>query len=125
VALDSSPLDSSRAVGEVGLGGTAVCLAAAAMWGTRARCECFNHKKHHNSINKTHLFVILLAFPAAQSLSKAMGVVGLGLAAVWLTAAPVPSQELSDSNARRSVEGVVMATEALAAQMVRAQPAVG
>jgi hypothetical protein len=55
------------------------------------------HKKHHISTNKTHLFIVLLAFPAAQSLSKVAGTIGWGVAAVCLTAAAVPSHELEDS----------------------------
>jgi uncharacterized membrane protein YgcG len=49
-------------------------------------------------INKTHLFSVPFAFPAARMSSMATGVVGLGGAAVWLTAAEVPSHERVDAN---------------------------
>ena len=83
------------------------------------------NKKHHISNNKTHLFFVSFAFPAARSLSKAAGVVGRGGAAVWLTAAAVPSPELVNSDVTRSVEGGVIAKATMAALMMRARPAVG
>jgi hypothetical protein len=45
-------------------------------------------------INKTHLFSVSFVIPAARMSSMATGVVGLSGAAVWLTAAVVPSHEL-------------------------------
>ena len=54
-----------------------------------------------------------------------VGAVGLGVAAIWSTAAALPSRELVDSNVRRSLEVPVMATVMMAALMVRARPAVG
>ena len=54
-----------------------------------------------------------------------MGAVGLGVAAIWSTAAALPSRELVDSNVRQSLEVPVMATVMMAALMVRARPAVG
>ena len=54
-----------------------------------------------------------------------MGAVGVGVAAIWSTAAALPSRELVDSNVRRSLEVPVMATVMMAALMVRARPAVG
>jgi hypothetical protein len=57
--------------------------------------------------------------------SKAAGAVGRGVAAVWSTAAALPSHEFVDSIARWSVEGGLMATAMMAALMVRARPAVG
>jgi hypothetical protein len=68
------------------------------MLGAYVRFECIEHKKHHTSTNKTHLFVILFAFPAARSPSEAAGAVGFGGAAEWLTAAEVPSHERVDAN---------------------------
>jgi hypothetical protein len=64
--LDAFPADinPSKAVEKVGWG-AAVYLTAAAMPGAYVRFECIEHKKHHTSTNKTHLFVILLAFPEA------------------------------------------------------------
>ena len=54
-----------------------------------------------------------------------MGAVGVGVAAIWSTAAALPSRELVDSNLRRSLEVPVMATVMMAALMVRVRPAVG
>jgi hypothetical protein len=51
--------------------------------------------------------------------------VSRGGAAVWLTAAAVPSHELVNSDVTRSVEGGVMAKAMMAALMMRARPAVG
>jgi hypothetical protein len=76
-------------------------------------------------MNNTHLFSISFAFPSSRMSSKAAGAVGWAVAAVWLTAAAVPSHELVDSNVRRSVEGWLMATAMMAARMMRARPAVG
>jgi hypothetical protein len=58
---------SSMAMGEVEWGGAAVYLTAEAMPGACVRFECHRTQKHGISINKTHLFDILLAFPAARS----------------------------------------------------------
>jgi len=54
-----------------------------------------------------------------------VGAVGLGVAAIWSTAAALPSRELVDSNVRRSLKVPVMATAMMAARMMRARPAVG
>ena len=51
--------------------------------------------------------------------------VSRGGAAVWLTAAAVPSHGLVNSNVTRSVEGGVIAKATMAALMMRARPAVG
>ena len=76
-------------------------------------------------INKTHLFSVPFAFPAARMSSMATGVVGLGGAAVWLTAVVVPSHELKIRFERWLMARGVMATTTMAVLMVRARPAVG
>ena len=86
------------ATGEVGWVGAAVWLTAAAMPGACVRFECFQSQKTHISMNNTHLFTVPFAFSAALGLSRGAGAVGLGGAAVWLTAAAVPPRELLDSN---------------------------
>ena len=56
-------------------------------------------QKTCTSINITHIFSLLLvAFPAALTSSKAMREDWVGGAAVWLTAAEVPSHERVDAN---------------------------
>ena len=57
-------------------------------------------QKTCTSINITHIFSLLVAFPAALTSSKAMREDWVGGAAVWLTAAAVPSREFENSNAR-------------------------
>ena len=57
-------------------------------------------QKTCTSINITHIFSLLVAFPAALTSSKAMREDWVGGAAVWLTAAAVPSRKFENSNAR-------------------------
>ena len=47
----------------------------------------------------THIFAIRMALAAISRRSKSTGEVWMGGAAVWLTAAAVPSRELVDPNA--------------------------
>jgi hypothetical protein len=69
-------------------------------WQQQRCCEGVGEKyfccqKMQIFINKTHLFSVPFAFPAAR---MSMGAVGWGGAAVWSTAAEVPSHERVDAN---------------------------
>ena len=57
-------------------------------------------KKQAQHINCTHLFTVLVAFPAISVRSKSVGEVWVAGAAVWLTAAAVTSPEIENSKAR-------------------------
>jgi ABC-type uncharacterized transport system permease subunit len=57
-------------------------------------------QKTCTSINITHIFSLLVAFPAALTSLKITREDWVGGAAVWLTAAAVPSHEFENLNAR-------------------------
>lgn len=76
-------------------------------------------KKQAQHINCTHLFTVLVAFPAISGRSKSVREVWVAGAAVWLTAAAaVPSRNLRIRMRDQCNEPPVMATSMMAAPTV-------
>jgi hypothetical protein len=83
-------------------------------------CSALTYKNRHNISNALNFLLFLLRSIQFQD-DKSMGEVRMGGAAVWLTAAAVPSCKLVDLNARRLQRRQVMAISLMAPQMVQQQ----